>query len=201
MKEPDLAALAQQLALDFHKAPRSFVEDDDGLRWWVKWRTDDEDDPSLGVELSLDQVQALRALMKAEIAKYPTCVIYVRDGVVDSCISSDERLRVFVIDEDVTPCIQDQNEARKGADDARFPVYPNLEKHRQEVRAALETQHGQVWDVRQFFADFEFIAFEYPRFRVRRRADGVEGSLGFKLSPRFFFAFQPDPDDALIVTK
>jgi hypothetical protein len=201
MNESDLAALAQRLALDYHNAPRSFVEDDDGLRWWVRWRTADEDDPTLGEELTLDQVQVLRGLMAAEIDKCPKVVVYVRDGVVDCCLSSDERLRVFVIDEDVTPCIQDQNEARKGADDARFPVYPDAEIFRQERRAALEAQHGQVWDVRQVFADFELIAFEYPRFRVRRRADGVEGSLGFKLSPRFFFDFQPVPDAPLIVTK
>jgi len=201
MKDTALAVLAQLLALDFHKAPRSFVDDDDGLRWWVKWRTDDEDDPTLGDELSLDQVQALRGLMAAEIAKYPKVVVYVRDGVVDCCISSDERLRVFVVDEDVATSIQEQNAARKGADDAQFPVYPHPEKSRQERRAALEAQHGQVWDVRQFFADFEFIAFEYPRFRVRRRADGVEGSLGTKVSPRFFFGFQPAPDAPLIVSK
>lgn len=201
MKETELAALARQLALDFHKAPRSFVEDDDGLRWWVKWRTDDEDDATLGDELSLDQVQALRGLLAAEIDKFPKVVIYVRDGIINCCISSDERLRVFVVDEDVAVTIQGQNEARKGADDARFPVYPDPEKFRQERRAALEAVHGQVWDVRQFFADFEFIAIEYPRLRVRRRADGVEGSLGFKLSPRFFFDFQPAPDAPLIVTK
>ena len=201
MKETDLAALAQQLALDYHNAPRSFVEDDDGLRWWVRWRTDDEDDLTLGHELTLDQVQVLRGLMAAEIDKFPKVVIYIREGIIGCCISSDERLRVFVVNEDVAVTIQDQNEARKGADDARFPVYPDPEKFRQERRAALEAQHGQVWDVRQFFADFEFIAIEYLRFRVRRRADGVEGSLGTKLSPRFFFDFQPAPDAPFIVTK
>lgn len=200
MKDTDLAELAQHLALDFHNAPRSFVEDDDGLRWWVRWETDDEDDPSLGVELTLDQVQQLRRLMAAEIDKYPKVVVYVRDGVVDCCIADDKRLRVFVVDEDVATSIRDQNAARKGAEGCRHPVYPDLEKHRLEVRAALEAVHGQVWDVRQFFADFEYVAFESPRFLVRRRADEVEGSLGTKLSPRFFFDFQPATDAPLFVT-
>lgn len=200
MRDTDLAALAQQLALDYHNAPRSFVNDDDGLRWWVKWRTGDEDDPALGADLSLDQVQALRSLMEAEVAKYPKVVVYVRDGGVDCCIADDERLRVFVVDEDVVTSIRDQNEARRGAEGCRHPVYPSMEKHRQDVRAALEAQHGQVWDVRQFFADFECLAFESPRFHVRRRADEVEGSLGTRLSPRFFFDFQPAPDTPLFVT-
>jgi hypothetical protein len=201
MKEADLSVLARQLALDYHNAPRSYVEDDDGLRWWVRWRTRHENDLTLGHELTLDQVQVLRGMMAAEIDKYPKLVVYVRDGVVDCCISSDERVRVFVVDEDVAVTIQDKNEARKGADDARFPVYPHPEKFWRERWAALEAVHGQVWDVRQFFADFEFVAFECPRVRIRRRADGVEGSLGFKLSPRFFFDFQPGSDDPVIVTR
>lgn len=200
MKGTDLATLAQHLALDYHNAPRSFVNDDDGLRWWVRWQTGDEDDPTFGAELTLDQVQALRGLMAAEIDQYPKVVIYIRDGVVNCCIADDERLRVFVIDEDVTPSIQDQREGMKGAEGCRHPVYPGMEKHRLEVRAALEAQHGQVWDVRQFFADFEYVAFESPRFLVRRRADEVEGSLGTKLSPRFFFDFQPATDAPLFVT-
>jgi hypothetical protein len=200
VKDTDLAPLAKHLALGYHNAPRSFVGDDDGLRWWVRWQTGDEDDSSLGVELTLDQVQALRGLMTAEIDKYPKVVIYVRDGVVNYCIADDERLRVFVVDEDVATSVQDQNAARKGAEGCRHPVYPGTEKHREEVRAALEAVHGQVWDVRQFFADFEFIAFQHPRHIVRRRADGVEGSLGFKLSPRFFFDFQIEPEAPRFVT-
>jgi hypothetical protein len=100
-------------------------------------------------------------------------------------------LRVWVVDEDVAVSIQDQNEVRKGADDCRFVVFPDLETIRQERRKALEAEHGQVWDARQCKTDFEFIAIENRRLVVRRRADGVEGSLGVKPGSGFCFDWRP----------
>jgi len=58
-------------------------------------------------------------------------------------------------------------------------------------REALEAQHGKVWDTSQLTQDFEAIGFMAPFIVVRRRTDGVKGSLEFQHSPRFYFNWQP----------
>lgn len=58
-------------------------------------------------------------------------------------------------------------------------------------REALEAKHGQVWDTDQLSEDFEAIGFMAPLIVVRRRADGVKGSLEFQHSPRLYFNWQP----------
>lgn len=57
-------------------------------------------------------------------------------------------------------------------------------------REALEAEHGQVWDTEQLHQDFEVIGFMAPLIAVRRRYDGVKGSLVFQGSPRFYFDFE-----------
>ncbi len=59
-------------------------------------------------------------------------------------------------------------------------------------REALEAQHGQVWDTQQLAQDFEVIGFLAPLVVVRRKADGVKGSLEFQHTPRFYFNFVAD---------
>lgn len=59
-------------------------------------------------------------------------------------------------------------------------------------REALEARYGQVWDTRQLAEDFQVIGFLAPFVVVRRKADGVKGSLEFQHHPRFFFSFVPD---------
>ncbi len=59
-------------------------------------------------------------------------------------------------------------------------------------REALEARYGQVWDTQQLTDDFEVIGFMAPLVVVRRKADGVKGSLEFQHAPRFYFAWQPD---------
>lgn len=58
-------------------------------------------------------------------------------------------------------------------------------------REALEAQYGQVWDTGQLAADFEVIGFMASLVVVRRRSDGVKGSLEFQHHPRLYFSFQP----------
>ncbi len=58
-------------------------------------------------------------------------------------------------------------------------------------RAALEAQYGQVWTTDELADQFEAIGFMAPFVVVRRRSDGVKGSLEFQHSPRFYFNFQP----------
>ena len=57
-------------------------------------------------------------------------------------------------------------------------------------REALEAQYGQVWDTQQLGKDFEVIGFMAPLVVVRRKADGVKGSLEFQHHPRMYFNFQ-----------
>lgn len=59
-------------------------------------------------------------------------------------------------------------------------------------REALEAKHGQVWDTQQLREQFEVLGFAAPLIVVRRRSDGVKGSLYFQHDPRFYFDFQAD---------
>ena len=58
-------------------------------------------------------------------------------------------------------------------------------------REALEAEHGRVWDTEQLTRDFEVIGFLAPLVAVRRRSDGVKGSLEFRHHPRYYFNFEP----------
>jgi hypothetical protein len=64
--------------------------------------------------------------------------------------------------------------------------------HAPGSREALEAKHGQVWDTSQLSDDFEVIGFDAPLVVVRRKADGVKGSLYFQHNERFYFGFQVD---------
>lgn len=59
-------------------------------------------------------------------------------------------------------------------------------------REALEAVHGQVWDTAELARDFIVTGFLAPFVVVRRKTDGVKGSLEFQHSPRFYFGFSPD---------
>lgn len=63
-------------------------------------------------------------------------------------------------------------------------------------REALVTDHGEVWDTQQLQKVFEVEGFMAPFCIVRRKADGQRGTVMFRHSPRFYFAFSPDsPED------
>ena len=59
-------------------------------------------------------------------------------------------------------------------------------------REILETEHGQVWNTEELGLDFEVVGFMAPYVVVRRKCDGVRGSLMFQHLPRFYFGFRPD---------
>lgn len=61
-----------------------------------------------------------------------------------------------------------------------------------DSREALEAKHGEVWDTQELRRDFEVLGFAAPLVVVRRRCDGVKGSLYFQHNPRFYFDFQAD---------
>jgi hypothetical protein len=59
-------------------------------------------------------------------------------------------------------------------------------------REYLEAKHGQVWDTGQLSDDFVVLGFMAPVVVVRRRSDGVKGSLFFQHSPRFSMGSDPN---------
>ena len=58
-------------------------------------------------------------------------------------------------------------------------------------REALEAQYGQVWTTDELADTFEVVGFMAPLVVVRRKADGVKGSLEFQHNPRYYFNFAP----------
>lgn len=60
-----------------------------------------------------------------------------------------------------------------------------------ESREALEAKYGQVWNTEELARDFTVTGFMAPLVVVRRKSDGVVGSLEFSHRPRFYFSFQP----------
>ena len=53
-------------------------------------------------------------------------------------------------------------------------------------------RYGQVWSTTELGQDFEVIGFLAPYVGVRRKSDGVRGSLLFQHLPRFYFRFLPE---------
>ena len=54
-------------------------------------------------------------------------------------------------------------------------------------RKRLEALHGQVWNTEELSREFDVIGFAAPFVVVRRKSDGMKGSLEFQHSPRFYF--------------
>jgi len=59
-------------------------------------------------------------------------------------------------------------------------------------RPALETRYGKVWDTAELARDFVVVGYLAPFIVVRRKSDGVRGSLEFQHLPRFYFNFRSD---------
>ena len=60
------------------------------------------------------------------------------------------------------------------------------------TRAELEQQYGQVWSTDEMTTEYDAIGFMAPLIVVRRKSDGVRGSLEFRHSPRYYFNFQAE---------
>ena len=59
-------------------------------------------------------------------------------------------------------------------------------------RAMLETRYGQVWDPQELRRDFDVQGYLAPIVVVRRRSDGIIGTLEFQHQPRFYFNWRED---------
>lgn len=57
------------------------------------------------------------------------------------------------------------------------------------TREQLEAAHGEVWDTKELTDAFEVEGFGAPCVVVRRRSDGVRGTLFFQHRPRLYFDF------------
>jgi hypothetical protein len=51
---------------------------------------------------------------------------------------------------------------------------------------------GQTWTTEQLQEDFAVEGFAAPFVVVRRKSDGVKGTLEFTHSPRVYFGFRAD---------
>ena len=59
-------------------------------------------------------------------------------------------------------------------------------------RATLAQRHGQVWDPQELGRDFVAIGYLAPYVVVRRKTDGLRGSLEFQPDPRFYSNWKED---------
>lgn len=50
----------------------------------------------------------------------------------------------------------------------------------------------QTWTTEQLREDFEVLAFQAPFVAVKRKADGLRGSLEFTHAPRLYFGWKED---------
>ena len=183
LKFKDINELAKHLAPHFHEASPAISDDDVGFWMWVKKET--------GESPTLTQIKQLRYLMEAEIDKFPKVVIYVRDKVVETCIANDQRLRVFIVDLDKATTVEAENEARAGAEDCGFVVHADLDHTGRNQREKLEAEHGKVWDNGEARLEFEVIGYMLPLTIVRRRFDGVIGTLNSTMGRSYYFDWQP----------
>ena len=61
------------------------------------------------------------------------------------------------------------------------------------TREQLEAEYGQVWDTNEMSRDFEAEGFMAPYVIVKRRNDGVLGTLEFQtnIGARYYYNFVP----------
>jgi hypothetical protein len=58
-------------------------------------------------------------------------------------------------------------------------------------RKALEAKFGKVWSAEELERDYIVTAFIGLTVVVRRKADGVVGTMEFSNRPHLFYNFQP----------
>lgn len=64
-----------------------------------------------------------------------------------------------------------------------------MDKEKTELRKELEEKYGRVWDTDELTEEFVVEGFLAPFVTVRRKEDGVRGSMKFTHMPRFYFNF------------
>ena len=64
------------------------------------------------------------------------------------------------------------------------------------VEQSFEQDRGPILDTKELIAQYEVIAYAAPFVVVRRRSDGVMGSLMFTHQPRIYFGWMADGEEA-----
>ena len=59
------------------------------------------------------------------------------------------------------------------------------------AREELEKMVGKVWNTQELQEEFTVHSFMAPFVSVTRKVDGVQGTLEFRHSPRFYYSFTP----------
>lgn len=72
-------------------------------------------------------------------------------------------------------------------EDIRREMMTSAKTH-EDLAAAAER-----WDTDALRRDFDVLSFLAPFVSVRRKADGVKGTMEFTHSPRWYFNFEADP--------
>jgi hypothetical protein len=67
-----------------------------------------------------------------------------------------------------------------------------MSKETEQLKEQLTQQYGKVWNTKELQEDFEVIGFQAPYVVVKKKSDGVVGSLEFTHMPRFYFNFKED---------
>ncbi len=62
-----------------------------------------------------------------------------------------------------------------------------------KTRAELEREHGRTWDVQELAHDFVITSIIGTTVVVRRKSDGVVGTLSYQSNPSLYFNFIPAP--------
>lgn len=71
---------------------------------------------------------------------------------------------------------------------ARRALVPEMPAHL--GAAILRGEH--VWSTQELTQEFEVEAFMNPFVIVKRKSDGVRGTLNFTHSPRWYFGWHPE---------
>jgi hypothetical protein len=62
------------------------------------------------------------------------------------------------------------------------------------LKSKLASEYGRVWDTQQLQKEFEVLGFAAGYVAVKRKFDGVKGSMDFTHMPRFYFNFKEHVD-------
>jgi hypothetical protein len=82
-------------------------------------------------------------------------------------------------------------QARKEIQADLHAMIESNDKDRERARLVTHYGSGNVWDTNELGKNFEVRGFAAPFCVVRRRVDGVDGTVGFQHRPRLYFGFEP----------
>lgn len=82
-------------------------------------------------------------------------------------------------------------EEKQQVEELRINMHRDISSNNR-TREQLEKEEGKVWDSDELGGDYTVIGFGAPFVVVRRKSDGVEGSLLFQHHPRLYWGWQED---------